>query len=477
MRSDDHSLSLSETRPAETYSEGSLLPVPRSTSTSPCAAAVVRERCKQFPNCERGCAICGGHGYLENGERPDRPAPSASTIAAMRMADLTKRFERGEMSPDEMARRSELLLAAAAMRWSPVSAKRLGIPAIPANASIGDADVLPEYVVEGIARRGEVTNVVAESKCGKSLLVHQLLVAGACGGKWLDRDVRAGASRLFDVELSRAVIAGRMSKQCEDYGADFNAMCGSVGLSCLNGCGTTMDDIVAELEAVGPGVVDLVVIDPLYLLYAEGKDENDGGYMRDVYLKLKRAAKVTAAAIFVVHHQAKHNPQYGSRRSIDSAAGSGVIARAADNHINLDVKEADGTVLEASMRLRSSEPVPNFYIRRFGVSWLVDDSLTATKGKLPTPERAARAAKKEKSKMSAAEFARRYATGTPEVDAVILERAEADEVSTTKAESLLKRAVKTKQLATNYEKGMQKPQLYWRPDATGAVVAASSSPA
>ena len=58
-----------------------------------------------------------------------------------------------------------------------------------------------EVIIDGLARRGEVVNIVASTKVGKSWLALLLLFSVATGRPWFGRSTRRGRVLLIDHEL------------------------------------------------------------------------------------------------------------------------------------------------------------------------------------------------------------------------------------------------------------------------------------
>ena len=176
------------------------------------------------------------------------------------------------------------------------------IPAIGAAAStvdLGRASVDspdPRYapeVIEGYLRAGELMNLIAAPKIGKSWVALALAVAVTAGRKWCGRGVKQGRVLLIDGELSREVLMARAAK-----------VMAAMGVAPADVAGR-LDVVVARGEKLGvrevtrlaaSGTYDIVLLDPLYRLLADGQTEIDDAAMRELYDGLLRVTTRTGCA-------------------------------------------------------------------------------------------------------------------------------------------------------------------------------------
>ena len=65
-------------------------------------------------------------------------------------------------------------------------------------------------VIEGLLRKGEVANLIAKSKVGKSWLAYQIAYSVACGFNLFGFSCHRGRVLLIDNELHRETISHRL---------------------------------------------------------------------------------------------------------------------------------------------------------------------------------------------------------------------------------------------------------------------------
>lgn len=217
---------------------------------------------------------------------------------------------------------------------------------------------LRETVVDGIVRRGETCNIIANPKVGKSWMSYGLALSIVVGAKWLDKfRCRRGRVLIIDNELHDEteahrvpVVAEAMGLQLEDYEDGIEVVTLRGRLLNLEAIGHR---IVDHLEA---GTFDAIIVDAWYRVL--GDDENSNGAMARAYNLVDRYAIQTGAAWFLIHHASKGSQ--AEKRTTDVGAGAGAQSRAADSHLILREHEDDGiAVLDAAVRsFPPIEPVP-----------------------------------------------------------------------------------------------------------------------
>lgn len=232
---------------------------------------------------------------------------------------------------------------------------------------------LRRMIIDGLLRIGEVMNVVAPSKFGKSWLVLSLVLAVACGLKWLGRFTTArGRVLLIDNELHPETLASRLKKVAfalelnpEDYQDHVNVIC-------LRGELMDLRALSFELMHLEHGSYDLIVLDAWYRLQPSGSDENSNGDVTALYNLLESVSAKIGSAFACIHHTSKGNQ--AGKSITDVGSGAGAQSRAADSHVAMRQHEADdAVVVEAAVR--SWAPQKPFVMRWDFPLWTIDELL------------------------------------------------------------------------------------------------------
>ncbi|MEM6852910.1 MAG: AAA family ATPase [Planctomycetota bacterium] len=247
---------------------------------------------------------------------------------------------------------------------------------------------LRPVLVDGLLRRGEVGNLVAASKVGKSWLAYDLAASVITGTNWLGTFAcKTGRVLLIDNELHPETIAHRVPKVAHAHHMDIAELDAGLDVLSLRGRGVVLDEkssgpIIAAIES---GVYSLIIADAWYRFIPPGINENDNAGVMGLYNLLDRYAATTDAAWLVVHHASKG--QQGEKAVTDVGAGAGAQSRAADAHVVLRPhEEDDAVVLEA--KVRSFAPVKPVGLRWDFPLWRRADDLDpdSIKGKLTRSE-------------------------------------------------------------------------------------------
>lgn len=241
-------------------------------------------------------------------------------------------------------------------------AKRLpNLKILTAGDLIRDFTQLRRMLIDGLLRDGEVMNVIAPPKLGKSWLVLSLVLAVACGIEWLGRfATRRGKVLLIDNELHPETLANRLPRVAmamglspEDYGEN-------VSVICLRGRLIDLKQLAFELMQIEPGSYDLIVFDAWYRLLPAGTDENANGDVTQLYNLLESVADRIGSAFTCIHHTSKGNQS--EKNITDVGSGAGAQARAADTHMVMRPHEVDGAIVVGAS-VRSWAPLEPFVMR------------------------------------------------------------------------------------------------------------------
>lgn len=238
---------------------------------------------------------------------------------------------------------------------------------------VRDFAQLRRMLIDGLLRDGEVMNVIAPPKLGKSWLVLSLVLAVACGIEWLGRfSTRRGKVLLVDNELHPETLANRLPRVAmamglspEDYGEN-------VSVICLRGRLMDLKQLAFELMQIEPGSYDLIVFDAWYRLLPAGTDENANGDVTQLYNLLESVADRIGSAFTCIHHTSKGNQS--EKNITDVGSGAGAQARAADTHMVMRPHEVDGAIVVGAS-VRSWAPLEPFVMRFEFPVFTIDEHL------------------------------------------------------------------------------------------------------
>lgn len=229
--------------------------------------------------------------------------------------------------------------------------ERVFPPIRSAGQIITDHPNMRPFVIDGMLRRGEIINIIAASKVGKSFLSLGMVFSIATGKKWLGHQMTQGRCLIVDNELHPETMASRLRFVADAMGVDL----GSLGVDVLSLRGRLCDlHGLAPLFTQVAGKYSMIVLDAFYRFLPVGTSENDNAQMTQLYNILDAYAAKADASIAVVHHASKGNQ--AGKEIMDVGAGANSIGRATDSHVIIRSHADDGYyVLEAG--IRSSKPL------------------------------------------------------------------------------------------------------------------------
>jgi hypothetical protein len=215
-------------------------------------------------------------------------------------------------------------------------------------------------LIDGLLRFGEIMNVIASPKVGKSWMSYGLAVAIATGTEWLGFQTTQGRVLLVDYELHHETLANRIRAVAEKTGLPKDQLYEMIDVVPLRGQCVDIHELQLLLDRVEHGQYAAIVIDALYKALPDGVSENDNAAMARVFAKLDRYTKSTGAAIVPIHHASKGSQ--AEKAVTDVGAGAGSQARAADTHLVIREHEEESVfILDAVVR--SFPPVDSMAIR------------------------------------------------------------------------------------------------------------------
>jgi hypothetical protein len=222
----------------------------------------------------------------------------------------------------------------------------------------------PPFVIDGIARQGELVLLGAESKSRKSWLAQDAGFAVAAGIPWLpDEDGNGGLEtvkarvHVLDLELNDSEVRFRFAKARGNRfaGEEWQAedVTRNISTYCLDGLGVVeIMPLLTELEdSVSPG--DLVVIDCLYRLVPDGTETAEVAAIME---RIKLFAKRTQGAVIMIDHFRKA----GDDKARNRFAGSFVKQAAPSTLIAIESK---GDILTLNIDARTFHGMPTVNAR------------------------------------------------------------------------------------------------------------------
>lgn len=250
---------------------------------------------------------------------------------------------------------------------SPIFVHWNNCPAVPVGRLRRLYPTLREPVIHGLLRRGEIMNIIAAPKMGKSILVQNLMMSVITAGDFLGGFACAmGRVLVIDNELHRETIASRVPEVAQVMNIPLERVDRMVDYIPLRG---ELIDLVALehiIKSIKPGYYKLIVLDAFYKFMPQDTDENSNANMANLYNLLDRYAEILDSALVLIHHTSK-GLQSG-RDITDVGAGAGAQSRAADTHLILRPHQEDGAVV-IDAAVRSYKPPEPFCARMRYPRW------------------------------------------------------------------------------------------------------------
>ncbi len=210
------------------------------------------------------------------------------------------------------------------------------------------------YVIEGLIRTGEVMNVIAAPKVGKSWLVYNLAVSTACGREFLGyRASKNLKVLLIDNELHWEELAWRVHQVAGNMAANPHD---ALTVSCVRGMDISLAGIEKLLDEIDGEQFDLIIIDALYRVLPKGASENDNAQMTQLYNRIDQIAGKNNTAVICIHHTSKG--AQGGKDVTDVGAGAGAINRAADTILTIRPHRDDPYFVINALTRSGQSPEP-----------------------------------------------------------------------------------------------------------------------
>lgn len=215
-------------------------------------------------------------------------------------------------------------------------------------------------IVDGLIREGDVANIVAAPKVGKSWLAMGLAASVASGGKWLNTfDTKQGRVLYIDNELDPTDAAFRLRAVAENMGLPKATLDEWFHIASFRGYPIELDRVCSWLRHClrdkDRGYYKLIIIDTLSKMLAGDKSENDNLYIRSIYTKLESLTSDLGLAVGIVHHASRGDQ--GEKAVTDCGAGAGSQSRACDCHMVIRPHSEEGMcVLDSTVRSFAGSP-------------------------------------------------------------------------------------------------------------------------
>lgn len=215
---------------------------------------------------------------------------------------------------------------------------------------IEDYPILRPPVVDGLLRQGEVANIIAPAKFGKSWLGYGLALNVATGTPWLDRfPTTPSKVLLIDNELHPDTMAFRIPRVAEAMSITESRYSERIDVLSLRGRLTDYFGLERIVDQFTSNDYGLVIVDAHYRMLPDQTSENENGAITAVYNLLDSFAARSGAAWVLIHHTSKG--AQGDKAVTDVGAGAGSQSRAADSHLVLrEHQEPNQAVLDAALR-------------------------------------------------------------------------------------------------------------------------------
>lgn len=284
-----------------------------------------------------------------------------------------------------------------------------GLPSIQDGAQLIEKPIiLPDDVIEGVLHRGGKMVFGGASKSYKTWLLIDTGISVATGTDWLGKfPTKTGRVLFINLEIQAGFFAKRIKAICDERQLKLES--GYLLIWNLRGCAADISRLLPQLlRGIGRDEYALIIIDPIYKVLGERRDENKAGDIANLLNQIEALAVATGAAVLFGAHYSKGNQ--ASKEAIDRVGRSGVFARDPDTILNFTRhEEANCFTVEAT--LPNHPPIEPFVVRWEYPLFVVASELDPTQLKKLTGAavkqfRAEQLADLLKRPMSAAQFRR-----------------------------------------------------------------------
>ena len=208
-------------------------------------------------------------------------------------------------------------------------------------------------IIDGLIREGEVLNMIAAPKFGKSWLALSMAFSVATGREWMGFPTIQGEVLIIDNELHKETLASRLRRVADAYGC-FDEAKDRIQVLSLRGRLKDLHAIGSFLRTVKPGRFKLIVLDAFYRSVPKGTDENSNSGIAELYNLIDSYVDRLRCGFASIHHASKGNQ--AGKGITDVGSGAGSQSRAADAHLILRPHQEENVVVMEGV-VRSFPPV------------------------------------------------------------------------------------------------------------------------
>ena len=213
---------------------------------------------------------------------------------------------------------------------------------------IGKDTPLDLEVIEGILRIGEVANIIAATKVGKSWFALGLAIAVATGRSWMGLKTLKGNVLLIDNELRPKTLKHRIATVMNAMGIEPSADHARLEVISLRGQFADIESLELELRKYKLDEFVLIILDAKYRAFGP-LDENSNTDQTLFHNAVDKIAGDLNSAFMMVHHASKGDQ--GGKSTTDVGSGGGSQSRAVDSHLIIRPHSDDRyAVLDGAVR-------------------------------------------------------------------------------------------------------------------------------
>ncbi|MDA1230305.1 MAG: AAA family ATPase [Planctomycetota bacterium] len=213
---------------------------------------------------------------------------------------------------------------------------------------IGKDTPLDLEVIEGILRIGEVANIIAATKVGKSWFALGLAIAVATGRTWMGLKTLKGNVLLIDNEMRSATLKHRIATVMTAMGIEPSADHARLDVISLRGQFADIESLELELRKYNRDEFVLIILDAKYRAFGP-LDENSNTDQTLFHNAVDKIAGDLNSAFMMVHHASKGDQ--GGKSTTDVGSGGGSQSRAVDSHLIIRPHSDDRyAVLDGAVR-------------------------------------------------------------------------------------------------------------------------------
>lgn len=226
---------------------------------------------------------------------------------------------------------------------------------------------LKQPIIHGLVRQGEVMNIVAPPKVGKTWLTLGIAFSIMGGLHLFDTFLcERGRVLIIDNELHCETIGSRITMLAPHYCTLIEKSGKNLDYIPLRGELVDLIALGSYLKSIPRGHYRAIILDAFYKFFPQDMRENDNAQITALYNQIDYYAELYDTTFILVHHSSKGNQS--EKGVTDVGAGAGSQSRAADCHLVIREHENKDTyIIDAAVR--SWEPVKSFAAKFIFPCW------------------------------------------------------------------------------------------------------------